>query len=85
MHIDSRLLFGWSRDLALAYAGGLVIGAPLALAAVWATGTEVAATVALVLSMAGVFVALRRAAASTPVASHVRDAAVARTVQRRVA
>ena len=85
MHIDSRLLFGWSRDLALAYAGGLVLGAPLALAAVWITGAEVAATVALVLSMAGVFVALRRAAASAPVASSVRGAAVAPTVQRRVA
>ena len=85
MHIDSRLLFGWSRDLALAYAGGLVLGAPLALAAVWITGAEVAATVALVLSMAGVFVALRRAAVSAPVASDVRDAAVAPTVQRRVA
>lgn len=57
---ESRPWMGWTRDLALAYAGGLVLGAPFALTAVWLTGYERVATVCLLLAMAGLFVALRR-------------------------
>ena len=60
MPLDHRPLFAWTRDVALAYAGGLVLGAPFALTAVWLTGLERIATVCLLLAMALVFLALRR-------------------------
>jgi hypothetical protein len=60
MTVPSRPLMDWARDLALAYAGGLVLGAPFALTAVWLTGYERIATACLLLAMAVVFAALRR-------------------------
>lgn len=60
MHVEPRPLMAWTRDLALAYAGGLAVGAPFALAAVWLTGIERAATACLLLAMALFFVVLRR-------------------------
>lgn len=60
MRLDHRWLFAWTRDIALAYAGGLVVGVPFALAAVWLTGLERITTACLLLAMALVFVALRR-------------------------
>jgi len=60
MNDESRPVTAWVRDLALAYAGGLVLGAPVALLAVWLTGYEPVATVCLLLAMAATFVMLRR-------------------------
>ena len=65
MNVDPRLLLAWTRDLALAYAGGLVLGAPVALTAFWLTGIERVVTVCLLVAMALVFVALRRRDART--------------------
>ncbi|MCC6164798.1 MAG: hypothetical protein IT182_15715 [Acidobacteria bacterium] len=70
MTFERRLLMGWTRDLALAYVGGLIVGAPLALAAVWLTGIRWLTTVCLLGAMVVLFVALRRRATtsvSTPV------------------
>jgi len=66
MHLDPRLLVGWTRDVALAYVGGLALGAPFAPGAVWLTGTERAATACLVLAMTGLLIALRRSTATVP-------------------
>ena len=52
--------FPWVRDIALAYAGGLIIGAPVALAAVWITGNDRLVTACLLIAMTCVLVALRR-------------------------
>ena len=60
MFDERHTLLSWGRDIALAYAGGLVIGAPVATGAVWITGIERLATVALLMAMAVVLVALRR-------------------------
>lgn len=60
MNDVSRSVTVWARDLALAYAGGLVLGAPVALLAVWLTGYEPVATACLLLAMAATFVMLRR-------------------------
>lgn len=60
MNVDSHPLAAWARDLVFAYAGGLVLGAPVAVAGVWLTGTERAATVCLLVAMGVLFVALRR-------------------------
>lgn len=87
MHLDPRLLFGWTRDVSLAYAGGLVLGTPFALGAVWLTGTELAATACIVLAMTGLLVALRRTAASDPAPNpcpHQRARLIARAAPRRL-
>ncbi|WP_396627195.1 hypothetical protein [Luteitalea sp.] len=60
MTLDPRLLVSWCRDVLIAYAGGLVLGAPVALVAVWLTGRNDAATVSLLAAMAALLVALRR-------------------------
>ena len=60
MNVDSRGLVAWIRDVLLAYAGGLVLGAPFALCAVWLTGHDSAATFSLLMAMAVLFVGLRR-------------------------
>jgi hypothetical protein len=60
MNVDSRRFLAWIRDVLLAYAGGLVLGAPFALLAVWLTGRDSAATVSLLMAMAGLFFVLRR-------------------------
>jgi hypothetical protein len=60
MNAETRPLMAWARDLALAYAGGLVLGAPVAVTAAWLTGVERVATACLLLAMALLFVALRR-------------------------
>jgi hypothetical protein len=60
MTVESRPLMAWARDLALAYAGGLVLGAPFALTAVWLTGHDRVATACLLATMAGLLTALRR-------------------------
>ena len=60
MNVDAHLLMTWARDLALAYAGGLVLGAPLAVLGVSVTGIERVSTICLLLAMSGLFVALRR-------------------------
>lgn len=49
-------------DLAVAYAGGLVLGAPFALVSVRVTGIEAAATTCMLVAMAVVLVMLRRTA-----------------------
>lgn len=88
MHFDPRLLFGWTRDLALAYVGGLALGAPFAIGAVWLTGIELTATACLVLAMAGLLVALRRTAAEAPAAAQPhtgRPTLTERSVESRVA
>lgn len=63
MHLDLRAIATWGRDLAVAYAGGLVLGAPIALLAVAATNRRFAATICLVAVMAAIFVIVRRRAA----------------------
>lgn len=60
MNTETRPLMAWTRDLALAYAGGLVLGAPVAVTAAWLTGIERVATACLLLAMALLFLALRR-------------------------
>lgn len=47
----SRVLAAWVRDLAIAYAAGLVVGAPLATAVVWITGRRPFVTPIIVISM----------------------------------
>jgi hypothetical protein len=89
MTVEPRLLLAWIRDLALAYAGGLVLGAPVGLTVVWLTGIEWMVTVCLLVAMALVCIALRRrdaraARAVTPAAGQVRTAAGTST-SRRVA
>jgi uncharacterized membrane protein YfcA len=49
----------WFVDLALAYLGGLMIGAPAGLAVTWFTRNDLALTVAIVLAMIGVLVVRR--------------------------
>ena len=56
----STSLTGWFRDLALAYAGGLVLGAPIALVATWWSGLERLSTVCLLLTMVAVLIGARR-------------------------
>jgi hypothetical protein len=51
------------RDAAIAYAGGLVVGAPPAVASVWITGHDRLVPPLLLLGMAGVWLAKRRRAA----------------------
>ena len=63
---DSRPLMAWARDLALAYAGGLVLGAPFALTGAWLTGHDRVATACLLLFMAALLAALRRRDACLP-------------------
>lgn len=60
MSIDPWGPLGWARDIAIAYAAGLAVGAPFALIAVWLTGRERASTVCFLLAMTGVLVVLRR-------------------------
>lgn len=55
-------IVAWTRDLALAYVGGLVLGAPVAVAAAWLTGVDWMATVCLLTAMVLLFVQLRRQA-----------------------
>lgn len=81
MTIDVRSIVSWSRDVAIAYAGGLVLGAPLALGAVWLTGRDGAATASLLAAMGLLLLALRRREA--PVES--RPVIVAPAVRRRAA
>jgi hypothetical protein len=63
----SRVVSDWFVDLALAYLGGLMIGAPAGLAATWFTRNDLALTVVIVLAMVGVLVArrVRRGASAT--------------------
>jgi hypothetical protein len=65
MNDDRHPVLAWARDLALAYAAGLVLGAPVALVAVRVTGVERAATLSLLLAMCAVCVALRLGRAAT--------------------
>ena len=60
MNDTRQTLLALGRDIALAYAGGLVLGAPVALLAVRITGIERLATVALLTAMAALFFLLRR-------------------------
>ncbi len=60
MYDPNHSVRAWVRDIAIAYAGGLVLGAPLALLAVWATGVQRLAPVAMLLAMCVVLHALRR-------------------------
>ena len=57
---DRRVVGGWVLDLALAYLGGLMIGAPAGLAATWFLRQDLALTIVIVLAMLGVLVGLRR-------------------------
>ena len=83
-------LLSWARDITLAYAGGLVLGAPVAVGAVWASGLDRLATLALLAAMGVVLVALRRGSGRVRpagVASQNADAAATTRarVTRRVA
>ena len=60
MNVDSRLSVVWVRDVLIAYAGGLVLGTPFALVAVWLTGRDSAASVSLLTAMVVLFLGLRR-------------------------
>jgi hypothetical protein len=72
--IDARFaFFPWLRDIALAYAGGLIVGAPVALVAVWITGNDRLVTVCLLIAMTAILVALRRSVAE----AHASDDAAA--------
>lgn len=63
----SRVVSDWCVDLALAYLGGLMIGAPAGLVATWLTHKSLALTVVIVVAMVGVLVARRvRRNASVP-------------------
>jgi hypothetical protein len=55
----SRVVSDWFVDLALAYLGGLMIGAPAGLAAKWFTRNDLALTVVIVLAMICVFTVRR--------------------------
>jgi hypothetical protein len=57
---DRRIVDGWFVDVALAYLGGLMIGAPAGLAATWVLRYDLALTIVIVLAMLAVLVALRR-------------------------
>ena len=57
---DRPLVDGWFVDVALAYLGGLMIGAPTGLAATWYLRHDLALTIVIVLAMLGVLVSLRR-------------------------
>ncbi|BCS33964.1 hypothetical protein TBR22_A31920 [Luteitalea sp. TBR-22] len=81
MNLEPRLLVSWIRDVLIAYAGGLVLGAPLALLGVWVTGRESTATVSLLTAMGVLLVGLRRRRSSLPTAPVV----VRPVAQRRVA
>lgn len=50
----------WVRDIGLAYAGGLVLGAPVAALVAWATGVEQLTTWCLLGAMALVLKTLRQ-------------------------
>ncbi|HTV01984.1 MAG TPA: hypothetical protein VMF13_15660 [Luteitalea sp.] len=56
----SRLVAVWIRDLAIAYAAGLVVGAPLATAVVWGTGRRSLVTPIIVISMVAMLYWRRR-------------------------
>ena len=58
----------WVRDVVLAYAGGLVIGAPIAALVAYATGIERLTTWCLLMAMALVLRTLRQQRQATPVA-----------------
>lgn len=60
MTVRLPLIASWCRDIALAYVGGLVLGAPVAIVAATLTGRSLAATVCLVGTMAVLLVVLRR-------------------------
>ena len=68
MHVDLRRFGSWCVDLAVAYAGGLVLGSPFALVSVRLTGIDLAATLCMVVAMAALFVTLRRTAQERRVA-----------------
>ena len=55
----ARVLVSWIRDVLIAYAGGLALGAPVALAATRLTGRDEAATVSLLVAMVTLLIALR--------------------------
>jgi hypothetical protein len=57
---DRRIVDGWFVDVALAYLGGLMIGAPAGLAATWLLRYDLALTIVIVLAMFAVLVGLRR-------------------------
>ena len=57
----SRVVGVWIRELAIAYAAGLVVGAPMAMAVVWLTGRRTLVTPVIVVGMVGVLVWRRRA------------------------
>ncbi len=71
MHDQNHSVRAWVRDIAIAYAGGLVLGAPLALLAVWATGVQRLAPPAMLLAMCAVLHALRRTRRASPVTAPV--------------
>jgi hypothetical protein len=56
----------WCVDIALAYAVGLMIGAPAGLAATWITRSELALTAVIVVAMAVAFVVRRSRRRSNP-------------------
>ena len=43
----------WCVDMAIAYAGGIVLGAPLGLVALWTTGNDAALGSVILLAMIG--------------------------------
>ncbi|MET0213749.1 MAG: hypothetical protein ABW292_12135 [Vicinamibacterales bacterium] len=57
---DRRVIGDWFVDLALAYLGGLMIGAPAGLAATWFIRHDLALTFVIVLAMLAVLAGLRR-------------------------
>lgn len=57
---DRRVIGDWFVDLALAYLGGLMIGAPAGLAATWFVRHDLALTFVIVLAMLAVLAGLRR-------------------------
>jgi hypothetical protein len=90
MFDERHSLLSWARDISLAYAGGLVLGAPVAVGAVWVSGIDRLATLALLAAMGVVLVALRRASRRVQIpAAPAQDADVATNtpaqVTRRVA
>ena len=44
----------WVQDIAMSYVGGIALGAPAGLLAVWATDRDAMLTAAIVCAMAGV-------------------------------
>lgn len=50
----------WVQDVVVSYVGGIALGAPVGLLAVWVTHSEGALTAAIVCAMAGVLVVRRK-------------------------